>query len=333
VSDEPLLRVEGLTTHFPVYSGVFRRRTGTVRAVDDVSFTLREGTTLALVGESGCGKTTVVRSILRLVEPNAGSVRFLGKDLPKLGADELRAMRRHLQIVFQDPYASLNPRQTIGQIVGGPLRLHGVVPEAEVEARVKELLVLVGLQPEYTTRYPHEFSGGQRQRVGIARAIAPNPRLVVCDEAVSALDVSVRAQVLNLLLDLKDRLGLAYLFVTHDLSVVRHIADEVAVMYLGRIVERAPTATLFSRPCHPYTQALLSAAPGLSPGKKTRRILLSGDPPSPKDPPPGCRFHTRCPLATERCRVEAPRAREVDAGQIVSCHLYDERTEPVAIRC
>lgn len=329
---EPLLRVEGLTKHFPVLRGFFRRHVGTVRAVDDVSFTLGRKQTVAVVGESGCGKTTAGRAILRLVEPDSGHVWFRGKDLPTLGPTELRAMRRHMQIIFQDPYSSLNPRHTIGQIIGRPLLLHGVVPTAaEAEDRVRELLARVGLQPKYISRYPHEFSGGQRQRIGIARAIALHPDFVVCDEAVSALDVSVRAQVLNLLMDLQDEYGLSYIFVTHDLSVVRHIADDVVVMYLGQIVEKAPRASMFARPSHPYTQALLSAAPEPDPARRRKRIVLAGDVPSPMNPPAGCRFHTRCPLAFDRCRAEVPRAHEVTSGHAVACHLYEGRTEPVEL--
>jgi oligopeptide transport system ATP-binding protein len=326
-----LLRVEGLTKHFPVYKGFFRRQVGVVRAVDDVTFTLGVRKTLAVVGESGCGKTTAGRAILRLVEPNAGHVWFRGKDLPTLGATELREMRRHMQIIFQDPYSSLNPRHTIGQIIGRPLVLHGVCTNADVEDRVRDLLGRVGLQPKYISRYPHEFSGGQRQRIGIARAIALQPDFVVCDEAVSALDVSVRAQVLNLLMDLQDEFGLSYLFVTHDLSVVRHIADDVVVMYLGQVVEKAPRASLFARPSHPYTQALLSAAPEPDPARRRKRIILQGDVPSPMNPPNGCRFHTRCPLVQARCRVEAPAAHVVADDHAVACHLYEGRTDVVNI--
>ncbi|MDP2308346.1 MAG: dipeptide ABC transporter ATP-binding protein [Pseudomonadota bacterium] len=327
---EPLLRVEGLTKHFPVLRGFLRRHVGTVRAVDDVSFTLGRKKTLAVVGESGCGKTTAGRALLRLVEPDKGQVWFRGKDLPTLGAVELQQMRRHMQIIFQDPFSSLNPRHTIGQIVGRPLVLHGVAASmSEAEDRVRDLLARVGLQPKYISRYPHEFSGGQRQRIGIARAIALHPEFVVCDEAVSALDVSVRAQVLNLLMDLQEEFGLSYVFVTHDLSVVRHIADDVVVMYLGQIVERAPRDSLFARPSHPYTQALLSAAPEPDPAKRRKRIVLSGDVPSPMNPPSGCRFHTRCPLAFARCSVDTPAQHGVADGHTVACHLYEGRTEPI----
>lgn len=331
-SADALLRVEGLTKHFPVLRGFFRRQVGVVRAVDDVSFTLGRRKTLAVVGESGCGKTTAGRAVLRLVEPDRGHVWFRGKDLPTLARDELREMRRHMQIIFQDPYSSLNPRHTIGQIVGRPLLLHGVAASAaEADDRVRELLVRVGLQPRYISRYPHEFSGGQRQRIGIARAIALRPDFVVCDEAVSALDVSVRAQVLNLLMDLQDEFGLAYIFVTHDLSVVRHLADEVLVMYLGQVVERAPREAMFRRPSHPYTQALLSAAPEPDPARRRARIVLQGDVPSPMNPPAGCRFHTRCPLVHDRCRAEVPAPHAVGPAHQVACHLYDGRTEVVPL--
>jgi oligopeptide/dipeptide ABC transporter ATP-binding protein len=329
---EPLLQVRGLTKHFPVLKGLLRRPAGHVRAVDGVSFDLPRARTVAVVGESGCGKTTAGRAILRLIEPDAGEVRFRGVDLTKVGEAELRRLRRHMQIIFQDPYSSLNPRQTIGQIIGGPLMLHGIAASrADAEDRAKALLQKVGLQPSYTGRYPHEFSGGQRQRVGIARAVALGPDFIVCDEAVSALDVSVRAQVINLLLDLKDELQLSYLFVTHDLSVVRHIADGVLVMYLGQVVEDADKSSLFARPFHPYTQALLSAAPRADPRRRAGRVVLQGDVPSPMNPPPGCRFHTRCPLAHARCRVEAPAAHRVGPAHTVACHLYEGRQEPVSI--
>ncbi len=339
MSGPPLLSVRGLVKYFPVHKGFFRRKVGEVQAVDHLSFDIQARSTVAMVGESGCGKTTAGRALLRLVEPDAGEVWLAAGgsapvDVLKLDGAALRAARRHMQIVFQDPFSSLNPRQTVGQIIGRPMLLHGICSPSEVEERVKDLLEQVGLQRPYTSRYAHEFSGGQRQRIGIARAIALHPDLVVCDEAVSALDVSVRAQVLNLLLDLKEQLGLSYLFVTHDLSVVQHIADEVLVMYLGQIVEKGSREQIFSRPCHPYTQALLSAAPDPHPARRRKRIVLSGDVPSPVNPPKGCRFHTRCPLAARlgtRCATEAPRPHPVQDGQLVACHLYEQQTEPVLL--
>ncbi len=326
----PILRVRGLKKHFPVFSGFFRRQTGSVKAVDGISFDLLPGETVAMVGESGCGKTTAGRTILRLLDPDAGSVEFRGTDVATLEGEALRKLRRHMQIIFQDPYSSLNPRQTIGQIIAGPLMLHGLVDSWEAgEARAKELLLKVGLQPSYTSRYPHEFSGGQRQRIGIARAVALNPDFIVCDEAVSALDVSVQAQVINLLLDLKDEFDLSYIFITHDLSVVRHIADRVVIMYLGQVVESADRKGIFSEARHPYTQALLSAVPRADPRRKRKRIVLQGDVPSPLKPPAGCRFHTRCPLAHARCRQEVPAAHRVGPDHSVACHLYDGRSAPV----
>ena len=328
----PLLRVEGLVKHFPIFKGFFRRQVGSVRAVDGLSFDLARGQTVAMVGESGCGKTTAGRAILRLVEPDAGHVYFRGHDLPAAPPETLRALRRHMQIIFQDPFSSLNPRQTIAQIVGRPLQLHGLAAtEAEAEAQVKALMEKVGLQASYSTRYPHEFSGGQRQRIGIARAVALRPDFIVCDEAVSALDVSVQAQVLNLLLDLKDELGLSYLFITHDLGVVKHLADQVVVLYLGQLCERTTTKALFSAPRHPYTQALLSAVPHPEPGRPRTRVILKGDVPSPIAPPSGCRFHTRCPLAHPRCAAEAPAEHAVAPGHVVRCHLYDGNSAPVDI--
>jgi oligopeptide transport system ATP-binding protein len=322
VPGAPLLEVRDLCKHFPVRKGLFGRVTGQVKAVDGVSFDVREAETLGLVGESGCGKTTAGRSLLRLIEPTSGQVRFGGVDVLAAPPHALRRLRRDMQIIFQDPYASLNPRMSVADIVGEGLRVHGLVRgRAELRERVHELLAKVRLDPSWSNRYPHEFSGGQRQRIGIARALSLQPRFVVCDEAVSALDVSIQAQVLNLLMDLRDELGLAYLFVAHDLSVVRHISHRVAVMYLGRIVETAPTAALFGAPKHPYTAALLSAVPLAEPGRRKGRVLLGGDVPSPLDPPPGCAFHTRCPVAMDVCRREAPPVRAAGPGHAYVCHL------------
>jgi peptide/nickel transport system ATP-binding protein/oligopeptide transport system ATP-binding protein len=325
-----LLEVSGLVKHYPVTRGIlFRKQIGTVKAVDGISFSVDRGETLALVGESGCGKSTTARAVLRLIEPTAGSVRFDGEELTDASTERLRELRREMQIVFQDPYASLNPRMPVRTILTEPFKIHGIDPGD----RVAELLSLVGLAPEHEGRYPHEFSGGQRQRVGIARAIALDPKLVVCDEPVSALDVSIQAQVLNLLEEIQDRLGLAYLFIAHDLSVVRHIADRVAVMYLGAIVEEAPTDALFEAPSHPYTQALISAVPVPDPRKERVRvpILLAGDVPSPLDPPSGCRFRTRCPKfandLTEgeqrRCIDEPPELVDRGTGHPAACHFAE----------
>ena len=302
-----LLEVAGLSKQFPVKSGVFGRTSGHVRAVDGVDFEVREGETLAIVGESGCGKSTVGRLVLRLIEPSAGSVHFEGDDLLALDQDQLRARRRRLQVIFQDPYASLNPRMTVGAMLGEPLWLHRLVGnETQRRERVGELLELVGLRPDHARRYPHEFSGGQRQRLAIARALAVEPRLIVADEPVSALDVSIQAQVINLMRSLQQRFGLAYIFISHDLAVVKHIADRIAVMYLGKIVETATTDELFRRPRHPYTRALLSAVPLPDPTAVRERALLEGDIPSAMNPPPGCRFHTRCRFAKESCRRDEP---------------------------
>jgi len=321
---DPLVRVERLVKHFPVRGGFAGRGRGVVHAVDDVDFKIARHETLALVGESGCGKSTIGRLVLRLVEPTSGRIWFDGADVGGLSSTALRAQRRRMQIIFQDPYASLNPRMTVGQILREPLALHGLAPGRERE-RVAELLQLVGLHPAHADRYPHEFSGGQRQRIGIARALAVEPDLIVCDEPVSALDVSIQAQVVNLLTDLQDRFGLAYLFIAHDLAVVKHIAKRVAVMYLGRIVEIGTRDEIFSRPRHPYTQALLSAVPVPQPGLERRRIVLQGDVPSPIAPPSGCRFHTRCPYAQPICSEREP-ALETDAaagtGQRAACHFW-----------
>ncbi len=316
----PLLRAENLVKHFRV--GGWRRARGVVHAVDDVSFDLAAGETLALVGESGCGKSTTGRLVLRLIEATAGRIWFEGSDLFALDERGMRAARRSLQIIFQDPYASLNPRMTVAQMLDEPLMLHGVA-SARRASRIAEVLALVGLAPQHAQRYPHEFSGGQRQRIGIARAIVVEPRLIVCDEPVSALDVSIQAQVVNLLKSLQARLGLAYIFIAHDLAVVKHIADRVAVMYLGRIVEVAAKQELFARPRHPYTQALLSAIPVAEPRLRRKRLVLQGDVPSPIDPPSGCRFRTRCPYARELCAAEVPLLVEED-GHATACHFWKE---------
>jgi peptide/nickel transport system ATP-binding protein/oligopeptide transport system ATP-binding protein len=326
-----LLEVEGLVKHFVAARSVFGRPTAFIKAVDGVSFHVDAGKTLALVGESGCGKSTVSRLVLRLIEPDAGSVRFEGRELGALNAGELRAFRRDAQIIFQDPYASLNPRMTVSQILTEPLALHDLVPAPRRRERVNELLRLVGLEPRFARRYPHEFSGGQRQRIAIARALAVEPKLIICDEPVSALDVSIRSQILNLLRDLQDRLGLAYIFVSHDLAVVKHIADRVAVMNLGTIVETADTQTLFATPRHPYSRALLSAIPVPKPQAKRSRIVLHGEMPSALNPPSGCRFHTRCPYAIERCRIEVPDLVADGTEHATACHRTAELPAPEAI--
>ncbi len=323
-----LLRVTRLVKHFPVRNGIFGRRSGAVRAVDGIDFEVGEGETLALVGESGCGKSTTGRLVLRLIEPTAGTIEFEGEDLLALDPERLRARRRALQIIFQDPYTSLNPRMTVGQMLAEPLALHRLAIGRERD-RIAELLSLVGLSPQHTGRYAHEFSGGQRQRIGIARALAAEPRLIVCDEPVSALDVSIQAQVVNLLTDLQRRFKLSYVFIAHDLAVVKHIAARVAVMYLGRIVEYADKRALFARPRHPYTQALLSAIPVPQPTARRQRIILQGDVPSASDPPSGCRFRTRCPYARARCAEEDP-ALIADVGHATACHFWREITPPEA---
>ncbi|MFC7673738.1 ABC transporter ATP-binding protein [Mycolicibacterium sp. GCM10028919] len=320
---EPLLEVTDLVKHFPIRSGiVVEREVAKVRAVDGVSLSLRKGETLGLVGESGCGKSTLCRTILQLVDPTSGSVRFEGEELVGLNRRQMRPFRRRMQMIFQDPYASLNPRKRVGQIIGDPMEMHGLASGRDVEARVRDLLDRVGLRPEHAERFPHEFSGGQRQRIGIARALALEPSLIIADEPVSALDVSVQAQIVNLLKDLQDELGLAYLFVAHDLGVVRHVSHHVAVMYLGRIVESATAAGLYEHPLHPYSHALLSAVPVPDPRANAvrERLVLEGDPPSPIDPPPGCRFHTRCPRVGDDCRVGDPALAELVPNHVAACH-------------
>ncbi|BBX67076.1 ABC transporter ATP-binding protein [Mycolicibacterium psychrotolerans] len=321
--NEPLLEVTDVVKHFPIRSGiVVEREVGRVRAVDGVSLTLNEGETLGLVGESGCGKSTLCRAILQLTPPTSGSVRFLGRELVGLSRRELRPLRRQMQMIFQDPYASLNPRKRIGQIVGDPMHLHGLASGAELKRRVQDLLDRVGLRPEHYNRFPHEFSGGQRQRIGIARALALQPKLIVADEPVSALDVSVQAQIVNLLKDLQVEFGLSYLFVAHDLGVVRHVSDRVAVMYLGKVVESSGTDDLYERPVHPYSNALLSAVPIPDPRRNEarERVVLEGDVPSPSNPPSGCRFHTRCPWGTEICATDEPAMVSYATGHAAACH-------------
>ncbi len=318
-----VLEAVDLVKHFAVRSGLLGPQRGLVKAVDGVSFSVQAGDTFAIVGESGCGKSTVARLVLRLIEPTSGAVRLEGRDVLGAAPAALRALRRRMQIVFQDPFGSLNPRMTVRAMLTEPLALHDVVPAARHDERVAELLSLVGLHAESAQRYPHEFSGGQRQRLAIARALAAEPRLVVCDEPVSALDVSIQAQILNLLAGLQSRLGLAYVFISHDLAVVRQIATAVGVMYLGRFVESGPTERLFERPRHPYTQALLAAVPVPEPGR-SRRIVLAGDVPSPLAPPPGCHFHTRCPHAIARCSTEIPAPEPISDGGIVACHRWRE---------
>lgn len=324
MKDDVILRVENLKMHFPITEGIiFQRQVGAVKAVDGLNFEIKRGETLGLVGESGCGKSTTGRAILQLHRPTEGNVYFEGTDLTQIGGEQLRRMRREMQIIFQDPYASLNPRMTVGDIVGEPLEVHGLAKGKKKRERVQELLEVVGLNPYFINRYPHEFSGGQRQRIGVARALAVNPDFIVCDEPISALDVSIQAQVINLLEDLQNEFGLTYLFIAHDLSVVRHISDRVAVMYLGKIVELADRIELYDNPLHPYTQALLSAVPVPDPEIEERRerVILEGDVPSPVNPPRGCVFHTRCPVVMDVCREEPePPFKDAGDGHYVACH-------------
>ena len=316
-----VLEVQDLKKHFPIRKGLLRRTVGHVYAVDGVSFSIKAGETLGLVGESGCGKSTVGRVILRLIEPTAGSITVEGQDITHLSKAEMRPFRRQMQIIFQDPFSSLDPRMTAGNIVGEPLRVHGVGRRGERRDQVAQLFERVGLRRGQMDNYPHQFSGGQRQRIGIARALALNPRLIIGDEPVSALDVSIQAQVINLLMDLQRDLGLGYLFISHNLAVVEHISHKIAVMYLGRLVEYADKRTIFTSPKHPYTEALLSAVPVPDPAIKRRKLVVQGDVPSPMRPPPGCHFHTRCPYAVDRCKVEVPALRDLGGGQLVACHL------------
>ncbi len=328
ISEGNLLEVVGLKKYFPIQGGIFSKVVGHVKAVDGISVTMKPGEILGLVGESGCGKTTVGRVVLGLLPPTDGQVRFEGTDIFTIGKEALRRTRQHMQIIFQDPYASLNPRMMVASIIGEPLRIHFGMERVRQRDRVAELLVTVGLSPDHMNRYPHEFSGGQRQRIGIARALSLNPKLIICDEAVSALDVSIQAQVINLLEDLQAQFGFAYLFVAHDLSVIKHISSRVAVMYLGKIVETADTESLYNRPLHPYTEALLSAVPIPDPTLKRKRIILEGDVPSPIDPPSGCHFRTRCRFAQTACAEQEPRLINIHPGHAAACHFVQPVSHP-----
>jgi len=320
---KPLLEINGLKKYFAIKGGVLGRKVGEVKAVDDVSFSVKEGEILGIVGESGCGKSTTGKSILRLIEPTEGEVKFEGQDITKISQKDMRHLRKNMQIIFQDPYASLNPRHTVEKIIGEPLLVNGMKSSKERKKRVNELLEVVGLSSYHASRYPHQFSGGQRQRIGIARALANNPKLIICDEPVSALDVSVQSQILNLMEDLRTKFNLTYIFIAHDLSVVKHISDRVGVMYLGQMVELTEKDKLYDNPKHPYTQALLSAVPTPDPDQINDRVILKGDVPSPSNPPSGCPFHTRCPRAMHICQQVRPQLKEVDENHIVACHLYE----------
>ncbi len=319
---QPLLEVNNLKKHFPITKGIFSKEVGAVKAVDGLSFTINKGETLGIVGESGCGKSTAARMIIRLIESSEGSIRLEGQEISEINGKELRAIRKDIQMVFQDPFASLNPRWTVRRTLLEPMKVYGIGKQRDREEKVYDLLNKVGLDESYAYRHPHEFSGGQRQRIGIARALVLNPKLIIADEPVSALDISVQSQVINLLQDLQEEYDLTYLFITHDLSVVEHIADRVAVMYLGKIVELADKEKLFNNPLHPYTEALISAAPEVETENKKERIILSGDVPSPANPPKGCPFHTRCPKAMDICKEETPKFKETFEGQYTACHLY-----------
>ncbi|MGD0006123.1 MAG: oligopeptide/dipeptide ABC transporter ATP-binding protein [Anaerolineaceae bacterium] len=327
VDKEVLLEVKDLKMHFPVFEeGILKRQIGSIKAVDGISFNVYKGETLGLVGESGCGKSTTARTILQLYKPTAGQAFFRGINLFELKHEDLRKIRSQMPMIFQDPYSSLDPRMTVGNIIAEPMVVNNIAKGSQQTARVQELLGLVGLNPSFTSRYPHEFSGGQRQRIGIARALASNPEFIICDEPISALDVSIQAQVVNLLEKLQNELGLTYIFIAHDMSMVRHISSRVAVMYLGKIVEFANRESLYNNPQHPYTKSLLSAVPIPNPKieRKRKRIILEGDIPSPENPPKGCRFHTRCPVAIERCKVDDPEFREIAPGHFAACHLVDK---------
>ncbi len=321
---EAIIKLENIKKYFPIRGGIFSRVIGNIKAVDDVSLVINRGETLGLVGESGCGKSTLGRTILKLLEPTGGKVFYKEYDIFNTDKEELRNLRREIQIIFQDPYSSLNPRLNVGEIVGESLHIHGLATGKDKQEKVEYMLEVCGLAPHHSRRYPHEFSGGQRQRIGIARALALNPVFVVADEPISSLDVSIQAQIVNLMEDLQDKFGLTYLFISHDLSMVRHIADNVAVMYLGKVVEKCSKKELYDNPLHPYTQALLSAVPVMDPDAKSKRIILTGDVPSPANPPRGCNFHPRCRYAVDLCRNEEPELKEINTGHLVSCHLVEK---------